>query len=255
MIIAVPVFNGAVAPCFEASRTFILATVQDNKVTGKEMAESGGCEGFGRVQLLRDRRVTTLVCNGIKAFYQDLLQAAGVDVIAGIAGSANQALEDVCAGRIASKRGAGSTVDLSSDIPLEDLICWTKELFSAHGYKVRPGAEAAPFPIDLVAEIRCPVCAKQVRVAICCGAHAYRPEQEIQSLHLVAAAGYHAKVYVHTGSATIEQHCEQYGIELIDPDAKYARRDHHERGRIPILHRPVPGHEPASLAGFDEETI
>lgn len=254
MVIAIPVFNGAVAPCFEAARVFLLATVRDGHLARQEMVEAQGCEGFGQVQLLRDRSVAALICNGIKAFYRDILNAAGITVIPGIAGPADLAVGDFCAGRIVPSRDRTAAVDLTGGYPLEDLICWSKELFSAHGFRVRSGADAALFPIDLVAEIECPVCRRPVRVAICCGAHAYRPEQEIQALHLAAAADYHASVYVHTSSTTIKNYCEQYGIELIDPDAGFARHDRPEADRIPILQRPISGHEQASLAGADGET-
>lgn len=252
MTVAIPVFNGAVAPCFEAARTFLLATLVDRRVSKQELVESGGCEGFGRIQLLRDRTVTVLICNGIKAFYRDLLRAAGVEVIAGVAGPAGTALEEFCAGRLAQKEATTCSVDLSADIPLEDLVCWTRELFLAHGYTVRLGENAAPFPIDLIAEISCPACGRPVRVAICCGAHAYRPEQEILSLHLAAGAGYDARIYIHAASTRITQNCDQYGIELIDPDAKYARRDHPDQNHIPVLLRPVPGHERAAAQPPEE---
>ena len=246
MKVALPVFNDTVAPCFEVARRFLLASIQGREVVSEEVVVCRGCEGFGRVQLIRDHKVAVLICNGVKAFYRDLLQAAGVDVIAGVSSTASEALSSFCTGQLALPSKDIPPVDLTGDIPLEDLICWTHELFSAHGYKVELGAETAPFPIDMIAEIACPVCHRQVRVAVCCGAHAYRPDQEIQALHLAAAAGYSARVYVHTGSPDIELLCNQYGIELIDPDARFARRDHPDADHIPVLQQMIPGHERAS---------
>ena len=152
MTVAIPVFNGAVAPCFEVAHTFLLAILVERKVGSQELIEATGCEGFGRIQLIRDRKVNLLICNGIKSFYHDLLNAAGIRVISGIVGAAGTALENFCAGELTVDQGTEISVDQTSDIPLEDLICWTRELFTSHGYQVHPGDDTAPFPIDLTAE-------------------------------------------------------------------------------------------------------
>jgi hypothetical protein len=54
-------------------------------------------------------------------------------------------------------------------------------------------------------------------------------------------------VYVRSGSPELENLCRQYRIELIDPDARYARSDHPDSAHIPILQQPVPGHERAAM--------
>ena len=244
LIVAIPVFGDEVAPCFEAARNFLIARIADGAVRSTRMVECRGCEGFGRVQLLRESRANVLVCNGIKHFYRDLLQAAGLLVVSHVSASAVGALEDFLSGRLTADADTAEPVDLQDEIPLADLICWTEELFTAHGYAVRKAIEVAPFPIDLVAEIECPVCGKPVRVAICCGAHMYRPEQEIQLFHLHAAHGYHARVYVHPASEQIMRQCRDYAIELIDPDSREFSRDHPVADRIPLLRTAV-GHEGA----------
>jgi predicted Fe-Mo cluster-binding NifX family protein len=246
MIVALPKFGDVVAPCFEVARIFMIARVEYGRAVESRIVECGGCEGFGRVQLLRDSGVNVLICNGIKDFYRNLLRAAGIAIFPDVSGGVSEAIDAYVVGQLTPDSKADGTIEFDSEVPLEDLVCWTNELFSAHGYIVRPAAEYAPFPVDLIAEINCPVCFKLIRVAICCGAHMYRPDQEIQLLHLVASGGYHARVYVHSTTPTVKERCHEYGVELIDPDAAFAFQDHHVRDRIPILQEAIAGHEAAS---------
>ena len=252
MIVAIPKFGEAVAPCFEVARVFLLADVEGGRVVSQKILECKGCEGFGRIQLLRDNEANVLICGGIKGFYRDLLQASGLAVISNVSAGVTEALGGYVSGGLTPDQEIEEAVEPEGEIPLEDLVCWTHELFAAHGYRVRPGAELAPFPVDLVAEIECPVCHKPVRVAICCGAHTYRPDQEVKLLHHAAASGYHARAYVRSSTPQVARRCREYDIELIDPDAGFASCDHPVVGRIPILQSVVRGHEAASAGTTDD---
>lgn len=245
MVVAIPQFYDAVAPCFEAAKAFLIVRLDQGVTRSREVVECGGCEGFGRIQMLRDHRVGVLICNGIKGFYRDLLQAAGVLVVSHVSADVSSALADFLDGHLTADDTTTEPVDLRENIPLPDLICWTRELFTVHGYRVMPGEDIASFPIDLVAELDCPLCGKLIRVAICCGAHTYRPNREIELLHLAAASGYHARVYVRSATPRIEQCCRDYAVDLIDPDAKMFNRDRRIKGRIPLLQSVVAGHEAA----------
>ncbi len=234
------------APCFEVARSFLIARFENNELLSTRVVDCGGCEGFGRVQMLRQRQVDTLICSGIKGFYRDLLQAAGIAVVSNVSGGVSETLTAWVAGKLAPDGAEAEPIDFEGEFPLEDLVCWTRELFVAHGYRVSDSADRAPFPIDLVAEIPCPVCHRPIRVAICCGAHTYRPEREIELLHLVSAGGYDARVYVRSTTPHVAARCREYGVELIDPDSRFANRDEPVADRIPILQTVVAGHERAS---------
>jgi predicted Fe-Mo cluster-binding NifX family protein len=246
MIVAVPKFGESVAPCFEAAKYFVMARLEGAQVSEQTIKKCSGCEGFGRVQLMRDKRVDVLICNGIKGFYRDLLRASGVKVLANVSGEIGTALEHLAAGELMPEAADEEPVVDADAIPLDDLVCWTRELFLAHGYDVRPGENLAPFPIDLVAEIQCPICQKPVRVAICCGAHTYRSTDEIRRLHQVASSGYNARVYIHSATPKIEQCCREYGIELVDPDGEFAAEDDPAQDNVPILQGAIEGHEQMS---------
>lgn len=246
MNVAIPKFNETVAPCFEVARVFLISKVENGVTVDQRLFECTGCEGFGRVKLLQENAVDVVICGGIKGFYRDLLQSAGVTVIDNVTGDAADALTRFRNGQLSPVAVDEEPMSLDGMIPLEDLVCWTRELFTAHGYMVTPGAEAAAFPIDLIAQITCPVCGKSVRVAICCGAHTYRPDQEIQQLHQAAARDFNARVYVASSSPQVRRLCDQYNIELIDPDAHFAACDHPVSNAIPILQMKITGHEAAS---------
>ena len=243
--VAIPRFQEIVAPCFEVAKYFVVTRFADDGRISRETIQCSGCEGFGRVALLRDNRVDVLICGGIKGFYRDMLTTAGVKVIANAGGTVDEILAAYSKGEFGAA-GGEKPVCAEHSIPREDLLCWAKELFTSHGYTVFPGEEKASFPIDLVAEIKCPVCQKPMRVAVCCGAQTYRCDQEIIELHNAARIDFHSRVYVHPATDQIREYCREFNIELIDPNAKYAASDHPVSDRIPILQGPVTGHEAAS---------
>jgi len=249
--VAIPRFKDIVAPCFEVARYFVIARFQDNREISRETMQCSGCEGFGRISVLRDHKIDTLICRGIKGFYRDLLESSGVKVVCNQSGTIDELLAAYSSGEFAEGCPVKPQVCTENPIPLEDLICWTRELFTSHGFTVFPGEDKASFPVDLVAEIKCPICQKPVRVAICCGAHSYRRDQEIRELHSAARVDFHARVYVCPATEPVERCCREYNIELIDPNAKYAHKDHPTNDRIPILQNRVNGHEAAS--GGDTE--
>ncbi|MBD3258778.1 hypothetical protein GF377_10120 [candidate division GN15 bacterium] len=251
--VAIPIYRDEVAPCFEAAQTFVMARIEGGRVVSRKIVKSTGCKGFGNLQLLREEQVTALLCNGIKAFYRDALVASKIRVVPRVSAAVEQALAAFAAGEL-DRTDLSKAEDDCPPVPLTDLVCWTRELFTSHGYTVHAREEADPFPIDLVAEIACPKCHKPVRIAICCGAHTYRCSQEISEFNRVAQGNYHARVYVRPGTPQIEQCCRDYGIELVDPNARFASKDHPAVDRLPILQMPVPGHEQASGAETEPES-
>ena len=245
MIIAIPKLGETIAPCFEAAEYFIISTIKNGKEVKSEIVTAAGCEGFGRVRLLRGNKVNTLICNGIKNFYKDLLKASGISVYSNVTISANEALVQFQKGLLKQSNLHSDIVDFSYEIPHEDLICWAKEFFESHGFSVAIVSGQAPFPIDLIASIECPVCHKPIKTAICCGGHTYRTDQEIKEFHHSATSKYQVQVYIYPAARAIRQYCREYGIELIDPDFESINIDRQGKGLIPILQGPIPGHEKA----------
>ena len=245
MIVAVPKFKDEIAPCFEVASTFVITTYEGDNETEKSLQNCEGCEGFGRVRLLNEYNVNVLICNGIKAFYKDILANSGVTVIDKVTLPVEEALKRYYQGNLKAAEIKPELLNIDSSIPLDDIICWTKDLFQTNGYKISKVKDSAPFPIDLVAEITCPVCRKPIRVAICCGAHSYRIDQDLLEFHRVAATDYHAQVYVHPAQPEIARRCDEFGIELIDPLADFCEIKRKSKKTVPVLKKPAAGHEKA----------
>jgi predicted Fe-Mo cluster-binding NifX family protein len=245
--VAIPIFNENVAPCFESASLFMICDVDSDGGINSHMVDCVGCEGFGRIRLLLEHDVKVLLCNGIKGFYLDILESSGLSVINNLSIGAEKALQMYLDGKTKPQDHNNNLDEISCEIPHEDLLCWARELFESHGYTVSiiQDEEDTPFPVDLVAEINCPICHRQIRVAVCCGAHTYRPDQEIREFHHVSSSMYQAKVYVYPGNPLIQKRCREYNIQLIDPDSESANRDQKTTDRIPLLEYPVVSHEKA----------
>jgi predicted Fe-Mo cluster-binding NifX family protein len=244
--VAIPQFAGAVAPCFEAAGNIMIANVENSLVTSSQAVKCVGPEGYRRVRLLQVPRVNILICNGIRGFYRDMLAASGVTVYQNVSAPVENALEQFLAGKLAAEAPCVEELTESCNIPHQDLIYWARELFESHGYSVTPGPDQDHHLIDLVAEIRCPVCGGQVRVAICCGAHTYRATQEITEFHHAAPLEYNARVFVCPVNPTVARYCREYGIELVNPDFEGVYGYTTVDDKLPILRERVRDHEEAS---------
>ena len=246
--VAIPVLDDDVAPCFEVAHCFIISEISYGNQISKTVLICGGCEGYGRIRFLIDNNVDLLICNGIKLFYKDLLNISGIKVIADISDSAQDALKAYLSGSLIAREDPAGAVDLSSEIPHDDLVCWARELFESNGYNVSSRPGFLPFLVDLVAEIACPLCRKFIKVGICCGAHTYRIAQELEEFHHAAPHEFHAKVYIYPSTSEICRICSEYGIELIDPNSEDENLPKPRPDKIPVLRNPVSGHEKACLS-------
>jgi predicted Fe-Mo cluster-binding NifX family protein len=215
--IAITCFGEEIAPCFAATKRFrIWELGPDNKINCGELAidEIGG---LARIRLLKQSGINVLICNGIEGQARQLLETGGCRVVESIVGSAADALYGYLAGKIPDDK-ISKTVEPNQLQPhTADLVKWTQELFISLGWTVERFNQSEAYPIDLRATIQCPVCSKPVRVAICCGAHTYRVESEIQEFGHITAREYHSRVYVHHAMSNIVEWCHDYEIELLDP--------------------------------------
>jgi len=245
MNVAIPILNDQIAPCFEVAKQFEIVVIKKGKVISSIKIKCLASEGFMRVRLLRLHEINTLICNGIKSFYQNQLTAMGINVIPNVNDSIENTLNNFLAGSIKSPSNTKYETETNDLVSHDDLVSWAKELFESNGYSVllSPGDES--FLIDLVAKIRCPVCSKQIDVAICCGAQTYRADQEIREFHYSTKTQYNARVYVYLTNPQLEKSCNEYGIDFLSPEIDYKEFKERSKSLIPILNRPVEGHEKA----------
>ncbi|RKY95278.1 MAG: hypothetical protein DRQ13_07355 [Ignavibacteriae bacterium] len=245
MNVAIPILNDQIAPCFEVAKQFEIVVIKKGKVISSIKIKCLASEGFIRVRLLRLHEINTLICNGIKSFYQNQLTAMGINVITNVTDSIEDTLNNFLDGSIKSSGNTKYEADTNDLVSHDDLVSWAKELFESNGYSVSlsPGDES--FLIDLVAKIKCPVCSKQIDVAICCGAQTYRADQEIREFHYNTKTQYNARVYVYLTNPQLEKSCNEYGIDFLSPELDYKEFKERSKSLIPILNRPVEGHEKA----------
>lgn len=244
--VAVPQFEGNVAPCFEVAGNMLIAVIEGNTVVSAKSVACTGPEGYRRVRLLQVHRVSALICNGIKRIYRDMLVASGLQVYGGITSTVDEALLKFAAGKIAEETRVEDEPSKPCSVPHQDIVYWASTLFESHGYSVSPAPDQGEHLVDLIAEIKCPVCGGRVKVAICCGAHTYRATQEITEFHHATPLDYNARVFVCPTNPAIAKCCNEYGIELINPDFEGVEWRVVPTGKLPILEGPVRNHEKAS---------
>ncbi|MBT8386336.1 MAG: hypothetical protein KJO12_02900 [Ignavibacteria bacterium] len=245
MNVAIPILKDQIAPCFEVAREFEIVLIKSGKIISSKNIKCVASEGFMRVRLLRLHKVHTLICNGIKSFYQNQVTAMGIGVIPNVNDSIEAILNNFLAGRIKSYNNLKYEAETSDLVSHDDLVNWAKELFKRNGYAVSLSPADESFLIDLVAKIKCPVCSKQIDVAICCGAQTYRADQEIREFHHNTKTQYNARVYVYLKNTQLEKSCNEYDIDFLSPEITEADSNERTRALIPILRRPVEGHEKA----------
>jgi len=245
MNVAIPILNDQIAPCFEVAKQFEIVVIKKGKVISSIKIKCLASEGFIRVRLLRLHEINTLICNGIKSFYQNQLTAMGINVITNVTDSIEDTLNNFLDGSIKSSGNTKYEADTNDLVSHDDLVSWAKELFESNGYSVSSSPGDESFQIDLVAKIKCPICTKQIDVAVCCGAQTYRADQEISEFHHNTKRQYNARVYVYLSNPLLEKNCAEYGIDFLSPEINYKKFKEKSKSLIPILNRPVEGHEKA----------
>ena len=102
MKIAVTYDNGNIFYHFGRTESFKVYDVEDNKVVSSEVIGSNGVGHGALAGLLADRAVDVLICGGIGGGAQQALSDAGVELVAGAEGDADQAVEAYLKGELIS---------------------------------------------------------------------------------------------------------------------------------------------------------
>jgi predicted Fe-Mo cluster-binding NifX family protein len=249
MNVAIPILNEQIAPCFDAAKTFQVIIIENDKIVSSRTVKCFAKEGFMRIRLLRLYEINALICNGIKSFYRDQLTAMGITVIPNVNSSKDDAVNLFLQDKLVEYNINQSITQEINLVSHENLVAWAKELFENKGYSVSAYQGDDSFLIDLVAKIKCPVCNKQITIAICCGAQTYNADQEIREFYHTAKTQYDTRVYVYLTNPKIEQSCDEYGIDFLSPEKLSQPVSSGNRSLLPLLSIPVEGHEKAFLSG------
>ncbi len=240
--VAIPQFGDSVAPRFEAANNFAIVTIEESEIVSSVTVASTESEGYRRLRMLQIHGVGVLICNGIKASYLDMLTASGITVYPEVSMTVAEALSRLIEGKlVAEVKQLDESAEVST-LPHDELVDSARTLFVNNGYEVAAGPGQDAFLIDLVAQISCPVCKRPVRVAICCGAHTYRPAQEITEFLRATSTGYNARVYVCPSQPAVVACCHEFGIQLIDPDPRAQVETDDPDSIIPLLKGRITDH-------------
>ena len=242
--IVITCFGEEIAPCFDTARHFRYWEIVVGKAIQYRELTAENSDGIARVRLLKQVQANVLICNGISERYRQMLEAEGCIVIDGILGSATDALFGFLANKIKKPLRDKTLVPDQIQPHTADLVDWTIKVFQSFGWEVTHADHTNLFPIDLQALCKCPVCKKFIRVAICCGAHAYRVDDEIREFKRVTASAFDARVYIHHTIPGIESACRDFNIELLDPlDFAKETIDGKRYGPLPPLKNLIAGHD------------
>ncbi len=102
MKIAVTYDNGNIFQHFGRTESFKVYDVEDNKVVSSEVLLSNGVGHDALAGLLADHKIDVLICGGIGGGAQAALAQAGVELVAGAQGDADQAVEAYLKGELVS---------------------------------------------------------------------------------------------------------------------------------------------------------
>lgn len=100
MKIAVTYQNGQIFQHFGHTEKFKVYQVEDGKVVSSAILSANGVGHGALAGLLRDSGADTLICGGIGGGAQMALAQAGIRLYGGVSGSADQAVEDLLAGKL-----------------------------------------------------------------------------------------------------------------------------------------------------------
>ena len=100
MIIAVPYENGLIFQHFGHTGAFKVYNVQDEKVTSEQIVPTNGSGHGALAGFLQGLGVNLLICGGIGGGAKTALAQAGIQVMGGVTGSADQAVADYAAGSL-----------------------------------------------------------------------------------------------------------------------------------------------------------
>ena len=93
MKIAIPAFGSRVSPRFDCAATLLLFTVENEKVVERGETSLAQLAPWQRVEKLKEMDVKALICGGIDGASARLLAFNRIQVIAWVAGEAEEAMK------------------------------------------------------------------------------------------------------------------------------------------------------------------
>jgi predicted Fe-Mo cluster-binding NifX family protein len=106
MRVAIPVFNGRVAPVFDWAGRLLLVELGGQAPPKQEARDLCGVAPVKRAEYLRSAGAEVLICGGISSVLATLVASEGIELIPGIVGDAQEVLAAYASGRLRGPRWA-----------------------------------------------------------------------------------------------------------------------------------------------------
>jgi predicted Fe-Mo cluster-binding NifX family protein len=100
--VAMPRFGENIAPCFGYSATIAIFTISRQRVIDQTDFTLQSREALDRVRLLADQGVDVLICGGVQAAVERLIQAREIRVYSWVAGRVEDLLNQFLENRLSS---------------------------------------------------------------------------------------------------------------------------------------------------------
>ncbi|MEA4923154.1 MAG: NifB/NifX family molybdenum-iron cluster-binding protein [Eubacteriaceae bacterium] len=100
MNVAVTYENEQVFQHFGHTPAFKVYSIDDGKVTGSEVVNTGEAGHGALAGFLQDRSITVLICGGIGGGARTALTEAGIELYPGVSGKADEIIENFIAGTL-----------------------------------------------------------------------------------------------------------------------------------------------------------
>ena len=93
MKVAVTVWENRISPLFDATRTLLIADIDNSAVTEKHLVPFNCLSPFSRAATLEKLGVSTLICGGVSDFFANLIEARNIRIIPFVAGRVDEVIE------------------------------------------------------------------------------------------------------------------------------------------------------------------
>jgi len=101
MRIAVTYQNGEIFQHFGHTEQFKVYDVEDGKIIASDVVDTNGSGHGALAGILTALNANVLICGGIGGGAQMALHAAGIELLGGVSGEADKAVDDYIAGNLA----------------------------------------------------------------------------------------------------------------------------------------------------------
>ena len=104
MKVAVTVWENRISPLFDATRTLLIADIDNRVLTEKHLVPFDCISPFARAATLEELGVRTLICGGVSDFFAKLIEARNIQIIPFVAGRVDEVLDAYLRDALCQKR-------------------------------------------------------------------------------------------------------------------------------------------------------